>query len=301
MMIPTVFSRCLACAALVILPIAVPDTARAQDLGIDCHVPRTTLDGRLVFDPEGQTRALCEADRATALNYTELLQTVRDQVAQALRDLPPPLLTHFIAYLHDPANDGRIEGWRPEATDLDLLANTNAALTWGQGILANSGIDPEVWGIQARACGPTGQGQVVVWMDPGSLRDRWTPAMVQRTTYAWREAREGLVAVERSPKITAGVRGLPVTRRIDGHERPLDDCFDTMDGGTQDLPRGALAMDATLSWRIDTETENIACTDPAEVGFERRRRDNFAWRLFGCRRGAASGERSNGERGRRLA
>ena len=46
-----------------------------------------------------------------------------------------------------------------------------------------------------------------------------------------------------------------------GTERVLDVCFDTMDGGTQDLPRGALAMDATLSWRIDTETENIACPD----------------------------------------
>ena len=276
-MIPAVFSRCLTAAALVILPIAVPDTARAQDLGIDCHVPRTTLDGRLVFDPKGQTRALCEADRATALNYTHLLQTVRDQVVQALRALPPPLLADFIAYLE---TDGRIELWRPEPTDLDLLANTNAALTWNaadrafwdQGILARSGIDPEVWGIQARACGPKGQGQVVVWMDPASLRDRWTPAMVQRTTHAWMAASEGLIAVERTPKITDGILGAPATRRIDGHERPLDVCFDTMDGGTQDLPRGALAMDATLSWRIDTETENTACTDPDEVGFQRHRR-----------------------------
>ena len=45
-----------------------------------------------------------------------------------------------------------------------------------------------------------------------------------------------------------------------------------MDGGPQDLPRGALAMDATLSWRIDTENENTACADPAEVGFQRQRR-----------------------------
>ena len=252
-----------------ILPIAVPNLALAQDLGIDCHVPRTTLDGRLVYDPKGQTRALCEADRATALNYTELLQTVRDQVTQALRDLPPPLLADFIEHLE---RDERIGRWRPEATDLDLLANTNAALTWGQGILADSGIDPEVWGIQARACGPTGQGQVVVWMDPAGLRDRWTPAMVQRTTYAWMEAREGPVAVERSPKITAGAPTAPATRRIDGHERELDVCFDTAEGRHSALPRGALAMDATLSWRIDTETENTACTDPDEVGFERHRR-----------------------------
>ena len=269
MMIPAVFSRSLTAVALVILPIAVPNTARAQDLGIDCHVPRTTLDGRLVFDPKGQTRALCEADRATALNYTELLQTVRDQVAQALRDLPPPLLADFIDYLK---TDERIGRWRPEPTDLDLLANTNAALTWGQGILADSGIDPEVWGIQARACGPAGQGQVVVWLDDASLRDRWTPAMVQRTTYAWREAREGLVAIERSPKTIETALGLPVTRRIDGHERVLDDCFDTVEGRHSALPRGALAMDATLSWRIDTETENTACADPDKVGFQRHRR-----------------------------
>ena len=276
-MIPAVFSRFLACAALVIMPFAMSNSARAQDLGIDCHVPRTTLDGRLVFDPEGQTRALCEADRATALNYTHLLQTVRDQVAQALRVLPPPLLAGFIDYLE---TDGRIERWRPEPTDLDLLANTNAALAWNaadraawdQGILAGSGIDPEVWGIQARACGPEGQGQVVVWLDPASLRDRWTPAMVQRTTYAWMQAREGLVAIERTPKIIDGAVGAPVTRRIDGHRRVLDVCFDTMDGGTQDLPRGALAMDATLSWRIDTETENIACPDATQVGFQRHRR-----------------------------
>ena len=211
----------------------VPNSARAQDLGIDCHVPRTTLDGRLVFDPEGQTRALCEADRATALNYTHLLQTVRDQVAQALRVLPPPLLAGFIDYLDDPANDGRIERWRPEPTDLDLLANTNAALAWNaadraawdQGILAGSGIDPEVWGIQARACGPEGQGQVVVWLDPASLRDRWTPAMVQRTTYAWMQAREGLVAIERTPKIIDGAVGAPVTRRIDGHRTRVGRLF----------------------------------------------------------------------------
>ena len=268
-MIPAVFSRSLAAAALVILPIAIPNSARAQDLGIDCHVARTTLDGRLVYDPKGQTRALCEADRATALNYTELLQTVRDQVTQALRDLPPPLLADFIEHLE---RDERIGRWRPKPTDLDLLANTNAALTWGQGILADSGIDPEVWGIQARACGPTGQGQVVVWLDDASLRDRWTPAMVQRTTYVWREAREGLVAVERSPKITAGAPTAPATRRIDGHERLLDVCFDTPAGRHSALPRGALAMDATLSWRIDTETKNIACTDPDEVGFQRHRR-----------------------------
>ena len=279
-MIPAVFSRSLAAAALVIWPMAIPNLVLAQDLGIDCHVARTTPGGKLVFDPKGQTRALCEADRATALNYTELLQSVRDQVTQALRALPPPLLTHFIAYLHDPANDGRIDDWRPEATDLDRLdllaslANTNPDLAWSaddravwdQGILARSGIDPEVWGIQARACGPAGQGQVVVWLDPSSLRDRWTPAMVQRTTYAWMEAREGRVAIERTPKIIDGVPNAPVTRRIDGHRRPLDVCFGT-------LPPGALAMDATLSWRMDTETENTACADPDEVGFERRRRD----------------------------
>ena len=269
-MIPAVFSRCLAATALVISPMAIPNLVLAQDLGIDCHVARTTPGGKLVFDPKGQNRALCEADRATALNYTVLLQTVRDQVTQALRDLPPPLLADFIEHLE---RDERIGRWRPKPTDLDLLVNTNAALTWGQGILADSGIDPEVWGIQARACGPTGQGQVVVWLDDASLRDRWTPAMVQRTTYAWTEAREGLVAVERSPKIIDGAPNVPVTRRIDGHERLLDVCFDTPAGRHSALPRGALAMDATLSWRIDTETENTACVDPAEVGFERRRRD----------------------------
>ena len=276
-MIPAVLSRVLACAVLVISATAVPNLARAQDLGIDCHVPRTTLDGRLVFDPEGQSRALCEADRATALNYTDLLQTVRDQVAQALRALPPPLLAGFIAHLE---TDGRIEDWRPEPADLDLLANTNGDLAWsvaaraawGQGILADSGIDPGDWGIQARACGPEGQGQMVVWLDPARLGDRWTPAMVQRTTYAWMEAREGRGAIERTPKIIDGAPGAPATRRIDGHERELDVCFDTMDGGTQDLPRGALAMDATLSWRAITETENNPCPDPAQVGFQRERR-----------------------------
>ena len=45
-----------------------------------------------------------------------------------------------------------------------------------------------------------------------------------------------------------------------------------MVGGPQDLTRGALAMDATLSWRIVTETENTACTNPDEVGFQRHRR-----------------------------
>ena len=295
-MIRTVFSRFLVCAALLILPIAVPNSARAQDAGIDCHVPRTTLNGRLVLDPEGQSRALCEVDRATALNYTHLLQTVRDQVAQALRELPPPLLGDFIDYLE---TDERIERWRPKSEDLDLLANTNAALAWSaadravwdQGILAASGIDPEVWGIQARACvAAEGQGQVVVWLDPARLRDRvpalpyiltenqpnvfrgWTPAMVQRTTYAWMKAREGLVAIERTPKIIDGPIGAPVTRRIDGNERELDGCFDTPVGRHSALPRGALAMDATLSWRTDTETENIPCTDPIEVGFQRHRR-----------------------------
>ena len=143
------------------------------------------------------TSCQVESGSWLVMRVEHLLQTVRDQVAQALRVLPPPLLADFIAYLE---TDGRIERWRPEPTDLDLLANTNADLAWNaadraawdQGILAGSGIDPEVWGIQARACGPKRQGQVVVWLDPARLRDRWTPAMVQRTTYAWMEAREGL-------------------------------------------------------------------------------------------------------------
>ena len=82
----------------------------------------------------------------------------------------------------------------------------------------------------------------------------------------------------------------------------LDGCFDTMDGGPQDLPRGALAMDATLSWRIDTETENTACTDPDKVGFQRHRRhilrgvyvDDAGEPLLGT-------DGQMGERGQRLA
>ena len=289
-MIPAVFSRFLSIAALAILPIATANSAWAQDLGIDCHVPRTTLDGRLVFDPEGQSRALCEADRATALNYSYLLQTVRDQVtfrrcAPCRRRCWP-----ILSITWRPTGASNSGDPNPQILiSLASLANVNPDLVWNaadraaweQGILAGSGIDPDDWGIQARACGPEGQGQVVVWMDPASLRGRWTPAMVQRTTYAWMEAREGLVAIERTPKITAGVLGAPATRRIDGHERELDVCFDTMDGGTQDLPRGALAMDATLRWRIDTETDNTPCTEARPGRVPARTPPHFARGLCG--------------------
>ncbi|MYG80836.1 MAG: hypothetical protein F4187_03240 [Gemmatimonadetes bacterium] len=154
---------------------AVPAALPAQDLGIDCHEPRRTPDGRIVLDRGHETRALCEADRTRALGFAALLTTVRARVAQALRVLPPPLLENFVQHLEthsDPA------AWRPAAADLNALRALPATTRWAwhrsvpafwrNGVLDGAGIDAG-WQVRARGCrvGPTDDAmQVRYWLEP---------------------------------------------------------------------------------------------------------------------------------------
>lgn len=265
---------------------AVPAALSAQDLGIDCHEPRRTPDGRIVFDRGHETRALCEADRTRALGFAELLTTVRARVAQALRVLPPPLLEDFVQHLE---TDSDPAAWRPATADLNLLRGLPATTRWAwhrsvpafwrNGVLDGAGIDAG-WQVRARGCrvGPLNDAlQVIVWLEPASLGDRWTPEMVQRTVSGWHSAseRRGL-AVERAPRVTAGTSTAPVIRDADGRERPVDACFGAMAGGPwAPTPRTVLAMETRVAWPIERERRDAACTNADLVGFRREERTSL--------------------------
>ncbi|MDE0694952.1 MAG: hypothetical protein OXH76_03855 [Boseongicola sp.] len=277
-----VLSGLLLSTALSAVPAAVP----AQDLGIDCHEPRRTPDGRIIYDQGHETRALCEADRARALAFAALLTTVRSRVAQALRVLPPPLLESFVQHLE---TDSDPAAWRPAAADLDALRNLPATQAWAwhrsvpafweNGVLDGAGIDAG-WQVRARGCrvGPLDDAmQVLVWLEPASLGDRWTPAMVQRTVSAWHALRErrGL-AVERAPRVTAGTSTAPALRDADGQERPVDACFGAIDPGPwAPTVRPLLAMETRVGWPRERERRDAACTDPGLVGFRREERTSL--------------------------
>ncbi len=272
-------SGLLLTTALVAAPSAIP----AQDLGIDCHEPRRTPDGRLVYDPSQEYRSMCEADRARALGFASVLATVRSRVAQALRALPPPLLEDFVQHLE---TDSDPAAWRPDPSGLDALRNLPATQAWawhrsvpgfwGNGVLDGAGIDAG-WQVRARGCrvGALNDAmQVLVWLEPGALGDRWTPEMVQRTVSAWHALRErrGL-AVERAPRVTAGTSAAPTLRDADGRERALDACFGAITPGPwAPAVRTVLAMETRVGWPIERERREAACADPALVGFRREER-----------------------------
>ena len=278
------------------LAAALPSPVFAQvaggDLGIDCESPRRTSGGRLVLGDDGAHRAICEADRATALTYAGAVRETRDRLRAALLQLPPPAWDDLVAHLR---TDDGVAGWTwADAGFMARLRALSAAATaptvpgqavtadrahgvaarWAGGILAGSGVGAD-WRprLRARACGAGAAGApppgavVLVWLDPAAVRDRWTPRMVQRTALAWLERTTGgrFAAVDHVPGVvTAGARLLGPdgrTRDVSGDAAALA-CLST-------VPQGALAMRLTLRRPVERGDRLARCADPDQVGFRR--------------------------------
>ena len=266
----------MAGTALVAPPVAAQMAPLAQP-GMFCD-----REGR-VMDSGAARR--CEALRATGLHYGWLLETAASRTAQALRALPPPLLGDFVRHLE---TDSDLGAWRPDGSDLarlealalrdparlGWLAGVRAA--WGDGILGRDGISTADWALRARACPGAwaggGAAAVVVWLE--GIRDTWSAGSVQRTVLHWYRQRPGERAPSRAPSVITGPPGVPALRRADGSERAPGACFDTMDGGTADLPRDVPARDVTLHTDVRRDRERRPC--PAgEVGWRTMARESL--------------------------
>ena len=282
-------------AFLALLWFAAP--ALSQTLGIDCDAPRRNADGRLILGDDGTYQALCEADRATALNYARVVYQTRDLVRSALNGLPPPLWGDLVAHLRD---SDAINDWTysdtsvlnalkalsaaaPASTDAgDLTPTTRVSQTaqyWTSGLLTDKTSYPREWHVlvKARACGVDADGRitrhaaVLIWLDPQAIRDRWSPEMVQRTVRTWMGQRHGFNArLDRVPDIVTGSgHGSGYlkdwqsrTRNVSG-DAAVRACFFS---GANAIPDGALALLIPLRRKIDEGWETETCTDPDEVG-----------------------------------
>lgn len=279
----TALAGCLAGLVLLASPALAGESAhQGGTLGIECEVPRRTPAGKLIID-DGSWRALCEADRAVALHYARLVESTRDRLIIALDRLPAPLRDDLVAHL---GTNDTLDGWSYEnAPILNGLRTVNPRLhsiaeRWKGGILS-----AEVWEtgrpvgddwhpkLRARACGAGEDGRVargaavLVWLDPGDVRERWTPAMVQRTVRASLERRsDPFVAVDHIPGIvTAPTSDTRVLTGPDGRVRRLDACF-------AGVPEEALAMRLSLRDPMKTGTRTMADCAPGRVGVRR-----YAW------------------------
>ena len=265
-------------------------TQTAGTLGIDCDRPRRNAEGLLVLGDDGSQRALCEADRATALTYVDVVRETRDRLRAALAVLPPPIWGDLVAHL---STDDAIDGWSytdgavmallralsagaPPGDPTEIATSERAhglAQHWDGGILEGSGVPADWRGtVRARACGlgpgnePLPGAMILVWLDPAVIRDRWTPEMVQRTARVWLQSQsDRFTAVDRIPDVVTAARQLS---RADGSVRDISGipavqaCFAT-------VPEGALAMRASL-WRdTDSGRRALRCADPDEVGLRR--------------------------------
>ena len=237
-------------------------------LGIYCDQPRRNADGKLILDDDGFHRARCEADRATALNYALVVRETRDRIRSALRTLPPPLWDDLVEHLRTRDD---IDDWRYSDTGILRQFDTLSAGAspgnpgefaryWAQGLLAGTTY-PAAWRgiVRARACGTSPREAVLVWLDPGNIRDRWTAQMVQRTVRVRVQRTEGRNRlVDRIPDIVTASGQL---RRYNGSERR------NMPAGCPGVaPEGALAMRVTLRRDIETGRRQARCADPDQVG-----------------------------------
>ena len=284
--------RALPAALAVLLALPFPVLAQATSggtLGIDCEKPRWNADGTLVLAEDGAQQALCEADRSTALTYAGVVRETRDRLRAALAVLPPPVWDDLVNHLRtndaidawtyaDPAIMARLLALStctptppPDPGEVATCARAHGLVQhWGGGILAESGVEAAWRGlVQARACGVGPGARILVWLDPGVLRDRWTPAMVQRTVRAWLESQnDRFVAGDRIPDVVTATRQLSradgIVRDISG-DPAVQACFAS-------VPDGALAMSMTLSRSTDRGRRAVGCDVAGEVGLRR-----FAW------------------------
>ena len=182
-------------AALVLLA-AVP-AARAQGtvLGIDCDRPRPNSWGLIIEATDFQI-ARCEADRAKALNWANIVMESYDRLYWALERLPGPLNDSLYAHMES-SDDLDTWSWSDPAVValITSLAARNsyrfrpvldAVQHYGtNGVVAGSTFN-RVWhdDVQARFCGDRARrrGRILVWFDQATIsqNDRWNPEMVRR-------------------------------------------------------------------------------------------------------------------------
>ncbi len=287
----------LALVAFAALPLAtLPARSLAQaaeegTLGIDCHLPRRTPEGRLTLDGNGHLhRAMCEADRTYALAIAETVIRTRRTLDLALRGLPLPVWRDLVAHLE---TSDRVDTWTfTDAVTLNRLRDLSAAAPpgdpnvlataesahgrarfWAGGLFAASSFgqaDPQ-WRrhVRARICrsGPR-TAWALTWFDPAAVRARWTPRMLQRAAFErFASQSDDAAAAARTPQIVTAAGTLRDHR---GRERAIsadpaiNACFST-------VPAGALALAMTVRTDGDRGERVFPC-DGDEVG---RRR--FTW------------------------
>ena len=282
------------CAVLTVFWVAlmVSWPANAADpLGIDCDKPRYTTGGKLIPDFDNVYRTKCETDRATALNYALVVSSTRDALRKVLHSVPQPLWDHLVKHLYETDSDARdtIHDWVFPADNTDLalirdIADSNriepikhSVNYWQPGIMDKT-VAGNVWHslVQARACSMTWNadsdrpeidpffGTVLVWLDPGNIRDRWTSQMIQHTVRAHMEGEDGYGAKsERIPDLLTDSRKLVDAQ---GREKVnsfvLRACLDKEPA----IPSGSLIMQIPLRYEIETGHKSLACTDSYKVG-----------------------------------
>ena len=271
-------TRALTAAAMALgLSLLTPLGAMAQDraLGIDCDQPRVNAEGKLILGDDGSAKAACEADRAMALNYANVVRAARDQLRIALHVVPPPVWQHLTAYLQSNTD---VAAWRyTDGTVLTAIDNTFATLgyatrLWAGGVLANSPI-PTDWrdAVRARTCGAIGGPAVmVVWLEPTRVRARWEPEMVQRAVRVWLERDGGPHAF--ADKIPGVVTAAHLLKQADGSERAMTSDPTVQACIAASVPVDALAMAFGLSQRRQEGRATRPCPDADAIGSRR-----FMW------------------------
>ena len=291
LLLPALLASCLAT-----LPSpSLAQTAQGGTLGIDCDKPRYDANGKLILDfTDGARQAICEAYRTTALTYADNVIETANRLRFAIQTLPPPVWDDLVDHLRtdddvadwtftDTAAMGRLETLSttaPQTQSRDGQTTSSAAhgvaTHWQGGILARSGIGAD-WHteIQARACGfdaddnPVQGAIVLVWLNPGVVRDSWTPRMVQRTALAWHERQsDRSAAINRVPHVLTAANRITDARgrtsQVTG-DPAIWTCLDT-------VPVGALVEVVRLRQARRDGERALRCEDPDEIG---RRR--FVW------------------------
>ena len=285
--------------------LCAPDRGMSQTLGIDCDQPKRNADGKLILNDDGSGKALCEAERATALNYAAIVSETRDRVRSALSGLPPPLWDDLVAHLR---TSDVIDDWTygTSANEADILEQIKAYSTSApagapgeitppnrayekanarkDGLLTRTSY-PDDWRgiVKARACGVNASGTVrngaavLIWLDPGSIRPRWTPEMVQRTVRVWRSRQYGFNPRDETvPEIVTGTGRLKDwqgnTSSVSS-DATIRDCFFS---GANAVPEGALALRIPLRRDIDTGRAYETCAG-AGTGTDRVGARHLMW------------------------
>lgn len=272
-------------AAIVLTSAAPPafsQTTQTQTtvLGVDCDRPRPTSLGLLT--PDEFTVARCEADRAKALNWANIVLESASRLDRALSTLPAPLQDSLYAHLAT-SDDLDTWTWSDPAVEAELAALVarnrwrfgpvlQTAQQYGSGLLAGSTLN-SVWhdDVQARFCGDLARrrGRILVWFDQATIsgNDRWNVEMVRRVhrnaSKGGRADREQLGKVVNTAP--AGHTPALVYVGENGRETPLTDpCWAGINVGTDGVLANFFAAPAD-SWRPYHGRQ--ACPVATDVGY----------------------------------